>query len=85
MHEPHAILRARERYGIELTISDLLQIGAKIRTGLSVLTRRRGCSEVHLVMHGGTALLAVYKPDERVIATVLPPGRSRPSPKGGNR
>lgn len=86
MHEPHAIARARERYGIELTISDLRQIVAKIRTGLSVVTRRRECSEVHLVLHDGTALLVVYRPADRCIATILPPGRNRTrSHKGARR
>ena len=78
--EPHAITRARQRYGLELTQADLDRIRADIAAGRSILTRRdhhRG--EVHIVMVNGVGLLAVVDCDNSFVRTVLPPGRYRPA------
>lgn len=71
--EPHAVTRARERFGLNLTADDLRQITAKIRCGLSLLQARtsNGC-ERHAVRHLGTYLPVVFDPKTRRVVTVLP-------------
>lgn len=77
MTEPHAIVRARERYGLNLDHGDLDQLAADIRTGRTVLMQRHDHGEVHLAMIVDTAVLAVYRPDYRAVATFLPPKTNR--------
>ena len=51
----HAMDRARERYGIELTEADLEAIRTQIDAGQSVMTARFNGSEHHLVEAAGRA------------------------------
>ncbi|MBF0094902.1 MAG: hypothetical protein HQL34_10210 [Alphaproteobacteria bacterium] len=73
----HAIVRARERYGLHLDPGDLDRIADDIRTGRTVLMRRHEHGEVHLAMVEDTAVIAVYNPDFRGISTFLPPRSDR--------
>ncbi len=77
MIEPHAITRARQRYGLELTVADLDTIRANIATGNSVLTRRDRRGEVHIVQIQGATILAVVNRDNDYVCTVLALGGYR--------
>lgn len=72
--EPHAITRARERFGLNLTIDDLRQIVAKIVCKLSKLQARLpgGC-ERHAVHHRDVILPVVFDPERGLVVTILPP------------
>jgi hypothetical protein len=74
--EWHVIMRARERYGVDLDRSDVLQLAAQIITGLSVVLSRGmpGGLERHLVRHGDVTMIVVYCPVKRMLVTALPPG-----------
>lgn len=72
MPEPHAITRARERYGVDLTPADLDSIGLQVAKGSSVrLATLEGGRSRHLVLCAGKALIAVVADDGYPI-TVLP-------------
>lgn len=76
--EPHAILRARQRYGIELTVADLKTIEADCSKGLSMIMGRWGDGYArHAVLHKETALIVVIGSDGRVV-TILPREAARP-------
>ena len=77
MSMPHAIIRARQRYGLELTLADLDAIRANIAAGQSILCRRDRRGEVHIVKLGEICLLAVVDHDNAHVRTVLAPGRYR--------
>lgn len=73
MQEPHAITRARERYGLELTIDDLNRIAADIAAGKTMkLGSQPDGSMRHAVLCGDRALIVVSK---HVVLTVLPKER----------
>lgn len=84
MTEPHAISRARERYGIELTVQDLNDLAKRCLAGEGLLeTVRRGI-RYHALIWGERVLWLVYElpPPDRVqgdsprwgtIITVMPP------------
>lgn len=67
----HAIERARERYGLELSSADLVGFSRDIRAGKSVFLGRDGGSERHLVDHAGVPLVVVMSPSGWIL-TVLP-------------
>lgn len=67
----HAIARARERYGVELTRESLAALAKQCRNGRSVLVADFGCRSVHLVDHSGTVMKVVYAPTNDVIVTFL--------------
>lgn len=76
----HAIERAKERYGLELTKADLAQIGKAIVKGKSVLLGRLECgTERHLVSWKNTALKTVFNPTHRLIITFEPKHTSKPA------
>lgn len=55
----HAIDRARERYGVVLTPDDITAMKWQIINGSSVrVSSSPHGSELHMVRHGGSALLA---------------------------
>jgi len=67
----HALERAKERYGLELTGLDLRRMVERIEAGDSVLLGRMGDNrERHLLDYGGMALIVVRCGDW--IITVLP-------------
>ncbi|MBX3502814.1 MAG: hypothetical protein KF889_25495 [Alphaproteobacteria bacterium] len=77
MPEPHAITRARQRYGLELTGADLDRITADVAAGKSLhLSTQPDSSQRHAVLVGKTALIAVVAPGGHVI-TVLPRKRRK--------
>jgi hypothetical protein len=70
--EPHAITRARERYGLELTHLDLQRLERDCAEGRSlVLGRWHDGTGKHAVLHDERALIVVIGPDGRA-KTVLP-------------
>lgn len=78
MPEPHAITRARQRYGIEMTVRDLSRIAADVANGLTLhlSTQHDGCQR-------HAALIAVVSPEGKII-TILPKenGGRKPRPAG---
>ena len=73
MSEPHAITRARERHGVELTIRDLNEITGMIERGESLRQGYLGRgAEQHIVMLRGFVLPVVFLPRDRAVITVLP-------------
>lgn len=76
--EPHAITRARERYGIDLTRDDLSAIGARCRQGEGLVETEESGRTHHLIVLGTTVVHVVAAPlkhhyHRRVdIITVMP-------------
>lgn len=66
----HAIARAKERYGLEITYGDLRAMEGQCRDKATVM-KDMGRSRVHLVEHAGVAMKAVYDPESRIIVTFL--------------
>ena len=59
MKEPHAIARARERYGIVLTMEGLRQIERDVRDKKALLLSKRGDGSArYAVMAGDVAVIA---------------------------
>lgn len=77
----HAIARARERYGVELSEDDLAALEEDIREGRSLLmgweTRKRW-KERHVVRLGGHYLLAAWDRATEKIFTFLPADNMQP-------
>lgn len=86
--EPHAITRARERFGIELTKADIVEIGRMVADGRAILVRDHGkeCSRQWLVRIRDCAMIACVS---RIVGTVLtilpPPGVKRTARVGGEQ
>jgi len=77
MPEPHAITRARERYGLELTHRDLSRIAADVASGRTLhLSTQADGAQRHATLVRETALIAVVSPEGRVI-TILPKERRK--------
>lgn len=68
----HAIDRAFERYGIALLPSELAALEAGIGAGRGVLQKRTPGGEIWMVVHEGTAMIALWRPDLNKITTFLP-------------
>lgn len=79
MIERHATTRARERYGLELTLADLQAVADQIRDKRDAVFMRRGHngSEVWGVKVQGIWTRAVLSPDTGKIITFLPAERTR--------
>jgi len=74
----HAIERARERYGVQLTPEALGILRRQIEDQTALLTKKLPDGiEQWLVMHDGTAMVAVYDPQSRWICSVVPPRDTR--------
>jgi len=68
----HAIKRARERFGVELSFVDLERMTQAIRTGaLQRLGADRDCTLYLVVLPGGSRAVAVYDVHDRGIRTLL--------------
>jgi hypothetical protein len=80
MRHAHAIERAWERYGLELTESDFEDVVAEIKRGHSLLqgTVDRGL-ERRIVKIKGKMVPVVFAPDVGYIVTVMPNFKMRRS------
>lgn len=82
MLNKHAILRAKERYGLDLTDLDLGVIAASVAAGKGVLVRRdtdrKPPREEFIVEFRGGAVRVVYSPVTRTIITFLPRAGGHP-------
>jgi len=80
--EPHCITRARSRYQLELTVTDLRQIVSMIETNNTLLSlkTRGGKFERHLVTYQGRHLPLIYDTDRKHIVTILPACRDKKYP-----
>ena len=73
----HALDRARERYGLELTTEQLDRLAERIRTHRTVIRTREGAGRTHhVIAHDGLQLLAVYDAAQGRIRTFLPNSRA---------
>lgn len=69
----HAIERARERYGLDLTVDDLKAIVSACAAGDGVLLGRVGDGlERWLVRSKGAALVALVNIPEKFVVSILP-------------
>lgn len=69
----HIIERAYERYGIIVSVDDVIHMRNCIVAGESVLVERQEESETHIVMTpSGRAMKAVFISPKQIIVTVLP-------------
>lgn len=69
----HAIERARERYGLELTTDNLKAIVSKCSAGKGVLMARLDNGlERYLVQWNGTGLIVLLNVSKKMVVTVLP-------------
>lgn len=86
MTTPHAITRAKERYGLELAEADLAAIAKDIRAGKGMLIGRQSDgSEVHaLIVQGKLARVVVNRTRESVI-TFLPIDAHFPKTRQGTK
>lgn len=66
----HAIQRAKERYGPDLTAADLAEIMGRIEGGGALIWRRSAKSEIWIVPHASTMLVAVVRSGQ--ITTFFP-------------
>lgn len=72
----HAIERAWERYGLDLTLADLDTIAADCASGRAPLIRRGPHGDVHLAKYRGVVMILCCRGG--VVVTFLPP-------EGGSR
>ncbi len=70
----HAILRARERYGLTLTPADIEAIAGLCATDGTLLVSRDGerQTEQHALKWQGVSVICVYRADRHAIVTFLP-------------
>ena len=72
-HEPHACLRAWERFGLELDSFDLSKIADLVSSGKSLCQKRQSDGmERHIVFYKKTVLPILIEPCSGTIITVLP-------------
>ncbi len=70
----HAINRARERYGLYLTVNDLIKLRGMIVAGEGRRVRRLRASDTYVLTHNGVEVLAVYDRRSKNIVTFLDQG-----------
>lgn len=74
----HAMQRAKERYGIDLSWADLKAIGMRCKAGEGFTDRKPDGSHFHTIILGERVLWVVYRrpsalePDG-VVVTIMPP------------
>ena len=66
----HAIARAKERYGLDLTVEDLRRLEKQCQNKSTVLASGNG-RRVQLVEHAGIAMKAVVSVESGLIVTLL--------------
>lgn len=78
--EWHAITRARERYGIELTPRDILEMCERCRKSEGYQEERSDGKTLHSLIHNDRILWVVYRPSKPpspgTIVTILPPSEA---------
>lgn len=76
----HAMERAWERLGVELTPSDLTSLIRQVHAGAALLQADKGHSQIWLVRHPATGvyLSAVLSVDRSAVMTVLRPDELAP-------
>jgi hypothetical protein len=70
--EPHAITRARERFGLELTVVDLRAIAATCRGNPHQRTRKEGDTETYVLRYKGQAMQVVVNAAKSTVITLTP-------------
>lgn len=71
----HAVRRALERYGVDLSGNDLREIVLLIQKNKSVVIATQSHTRaVHDIVYGGVRYRAVYHKKTKQISTFLPPG-----------
>ena len=70
--EYHAIERAKERYGLELTSRDLLAISKDVEAGNWKLQRARESVDYCIGSYNGVPVRIVYARDKCQVVTFLP-------------
>jgi len=70
----HAIQRAKERYGIELSINDIERIEVRIRQDYNVffLEKSTNTRSIWLTRYDGILMVAVYNTAQKCLSTFLP-------------
>lgn len=74
----HARERMVERWGRDLTPAEWAETWGQIASGKAALLTRVDAGEIRAVALGGMVFRMAWKPDTRVIATVLPEGSPAP-------
>lgn len=90
-HSAHAIIRALERYGLQINASDLMDLCLQCQQGYGRLSYLPDGKERHLLMCHGKPIVAVYAPydgpygrvpmKEGKIVTILPKEAASPGAK----
>lgn len=71
----HAIRRAKERHGLNLTRMDFVKIAALIRNGKAVFVAEDGPrNKIYRVTYGGKVFPVAYNPFVNLVLSVLPCG-----------
>jgi len=77
---PHACVRAKERYGLDLSIDDLNTIARRCRAGEGRTESNQDGTQFHLIVWSERVLWVVYRPPgpavdlaDGVVLTVMPP------------
>ena len=70
----HTITRAKERFNIELTMSDIERIELRIRTQTDAffLARESKTRSVWMIRVEGKIMVAIYNNKQKCLSTVLP-------------
>jgi hypothetical protein len=70
----HAVMRMKERYGIELSKQEYLGLCRQIQHGGSPLVEKQWNNKtVHLVNVRGHKVAVIYSKNQNNIVTILPP------------
>lgn len=67
----HAIQRALQRYGVRLTLDDLMELTEHLPKAV-LLRKQKDGSEIRMFNWNGTVMIGVTDPDRKRIVTFLP-------------
>lgn len=71
----HAVDRAKERYGVDLTAYDILEMQKRIRAGEAAISHPKGlaneCIQA-IVKFNGQRFRCIYRPAQNLIVTIYP-------------
>lgn len=68
----HARIRAKERYGLDLTDADLCEIVDACLGGKAVIQRAKAGCTVYIFDRAGTRMVPLIDPERRLLITFLP-------------
>lgn len=76
--QPHCAIRARERYGIDLTGDDVISISRRCLAGEGRIGGNPDGARFHLIVFAERVLWVVYRPPspdsaEGAVVTIMPP------------